>query len=181
MASILYYSNFCQHSKRLLAHLSKTSLKDKIHFVNIDNRYTDKGKIYILLPNGSKLSMPPHITKVPALMLINNYSVKYGEEIYRYLKPKEVSLKNLSHMNNGEPLAFSAEMASSMSDNYSFLDMSTDELSAKGDGGFRQMHHFAKLNDDDTINTPAEDYEPNKVKEVDLQKLQEKRNQDINF
>ena len=58
--------------------------------------------------------------------------------------------------------------------------MSTDELSAKGSGGFRQMHHFAKLNDDYTIDTPVEDYEPNKVKEVDLQKLQQQRNIELN-
>jgi len=179
MATILYYSNFCEHCKKLIVHLSKTKLKEKIHFVNIDNRYKDNNKTYILLPDGQTLSMPPHVTKVPALMLTDSYNVMYGNEIYNYLKPAEEKLKQQNTMNNGEPLAFSAEITNSMSDTYSFLDMSSEELSAKGSGGFRQMHTFAKLHNDDTIDTPTDNYEPNRVKEVDLTKLQEQRMEDV--
>jgi len=179
MTTILYYSNFCEHCKKLIVHLSKTKLKEKIHFVNIDNRYTDNNKTHILLPNGQTLSMPPHVIKVPALMLIDSYNVMYGNEIYNYLKPKEEKLKQQNTMNNGEPLAFSAEIANTLSDTYSFLDMSSEELSAKGSGGFRQMHNFAKLHNNTTIETPTDNYEPNRVKEVDLTKLQEQRQNDI--
>ena len=179
MASILYYSNFCDHCKKLIVHLSKTKLKEKIHFVNIDNRYKDGDKTHILLPDGQTLSMPPHVNKVPALMLIDSYNVMYGKEIYKYLKPKEERMKQNATMNNGEPLAYSNEIAGAMSDTYSFLDMSSEELSAKGSGGFRQMHNFAKLNQNNTIETPTEDYEPNRVKSVDISKLQEQRLNDI--
>ena len=179
MASILYYSNFCEHSKKLIVHLSKTKIKEKIHFINIDTRYKQQEKTYILLPNGSTLSMPPHINKVPALMLIDSYNVMYGKEIYKYLKPKEERMKRQNTMNNGEPLAFSTEIAGAMSDTYSFLDMTSEELSAKGTGGFRQMHNFAKLNQNEKIETPTEDYEPNHVKDVDITKLQEQRMKDI--
>ena len=47
-------------------------------------------------------------------------------------------------------------MGSSHSDNYSFLDQNSDELSAKGDGGLRQMHAFATYNGNDSIETPPE-------------------------
>ena len=96
---------------------------EKIHFVNIDNRYKDNNKTYILLPNGQTLSMPPHVTKVPALMLIDSYNVMYGNEIYDYLKPKEEKMKQQNTMNNGEPLAFSAGEMGGMSDNNAYLDL----------------------------------------------------------
>ena len=38
MNSILYYSNFCEKSKNLLKILSKSTIKDEIHFICIDKR-----------------------------------------------------------------------------------------------------------------------------------------------
>ena len=179
MASILYYSNYCKYCSKILVHISKTKLKETIHFVNIDNRYKEGEKIHIILPNGKTLSMPPHVTKVPALMLVDSYNVMYGDDIYRYLKPKEERIKNIATKKNGEPLAFSLEMGASLSDCYSFLDMTPEELSAKGGGGMRQMHHFAKPNNKETIETPTENYSPDKVGNVDMDKLQQQRLEEI--
>ena len=82
--------------------------------------------------------------------------------------------------NNGEPLAFSyTEMGSGMSDNYAYLDQSPDELSAKGAGGTRQMHHFSLLNQSGSIETPPENYSPDKIGEVDMGKLQAQRAAEI--
>ena len=79
-----------------------------------------------------------------------------------------------------EPLAFSMfEMGTSMSDTYSYLDQSPDEMNAKGEGGLRQMHSFVKLNHNDSIETPPEDYEPDKVGQVDMGKLQAAREAEI--
>ena len=79
-----------------------------------------------------------------------------------------------------EPLAFSMfEMGTSMSDTYSYLDQSPDEMNAKGEGGLRQMHSFVKLNHNDSIETPPEDYEPDKVGQVDMGKLQAARESEI--
>ena len=72
-------------------------------------------------------------------------------------------------------------MGTSMSDNYSYLDQSNEEMSAKGNGGLRQMHNFVTLDFNDSINTPPEDYEPDKVGNVDLSKLQEQRNSEISM
>ena len=52
-------------------------------------------------------------------------------------------------------------------------------MSAKGDGGLRQMHSFVTLDFNQKIHTPPEDYEPDKVGNVDLSKLQEQRQNEI--
>jgi len=67
----------------------------------------------------------------------------------------------------------------SLSDNYSYLDMSAEDLSAKGSGGLRQMHHYCTINQNDPIATPPDDYEPDKVGTVDLGKLQMQRANDV--
>ena len=41
------------------------------------------------------------------------------------------------------------------------------------------MHSFVKLNHDDRIETPPEDYEPDKVGQVDMGKLQASREAEI--
>ena len=91
MSSILYYSNFCEHSKKLLQALSKTQVSKDIHFICIDKRIKDeKGKVHIVLENGQKIIMPENVSKVPALLLLNaNYNVLYGDNIYNHLKPKQ--------------------------------------------------------------------------------------------
>lgn len=187
MSSILYYSNFCEHSKKLLAHFSKTKLSKDIHFISIDNRVKDQnGKIFIILPNNQKIIMPENITKVPALLLLNqNYKVLYGESIYDYFKPQEKIITKQVTQNNLEPSAFSfgGSGGGIASDNYSFLDMDSDALGTKGNGGLRQMHSYVSLNDNFTIPTPSDDfdYNPNKLKEGELkiEDLQKQRDMDI--
>lgn len=80
-----------------------------------------------------------------------------------------------------EPSAFSFGDHASMSDSFSFLDQSADELKATGNGGMRQLHGFTSIhNSYDGINTPPEDYVPNKVSgDVSLDKLREAREMDV--
>jgi hypothetical protein len=155
MSSILYYSNFCEPSKKLIQTVSKTHLAKDIHFICIDKRVKDpSGKVFIILQNNQKIIMPDNVTKVPALLLLNqNYNVIYGDEIYKYFKPQqEVQIKQATQ-NNMEPMAadafggFSNSGGNISSDFYSFLDQSDTELSVKGDGGMRQMHNYVSLND----------------------------------
>ena len=65
------------------------------------------------------------------------------------------------------------------SDNYSFLDQDADSLSAKGNGGMRQQHHYAALDYYDNIETPPDTYTPDKVGSVSMEQLQSKRNSDV--
>ena len=65
----------------------------------------------------------------------------------RILQIKRKKITRENKINGGEPLAFSNyEMGATLSDNYSYLDQNSDELSTKGEGGLRQMHSFATYN-----------------------------------
>ena len=72
-----------------------------------------------------------------------------------------------------------SEMGNSLSDTYSYLDMSAEELSAKGNGGLRIMHNYMLLDQHQTIATPPDDYVPDKMGTVDMGKIIEKREKDI--
>jgi len=188
MSSILYYSNFCEHSKKLLQILSKSQQISKdMHFICIDKRVKgENGKIFIVLENGQKIVMPENVSKVPALLLLNNnYQVLYGDSIYDYIKPKQEIVTRQVTSNNMEPMAFSfggGGGSGIVSDNYSFLDMGFEELNTKGSGGLRQMHNYVPLNHSDTISTPTEDFDYKKGSgnsEMTIEKLQQMREQEI--
>lgn len=187
MSTILYYSNFCEHSKKLLQTLSKTSVCKDIHFICIDKRVKDSnGKIHIILENGQKIIMPENVSRVPALLLLNEkYKVLYGESILQYFKPREEVVVKQATFNNVEPIAFSLGGGSYgiASDNYSFLDMDSDALSAKGDGGIRQMHNYVDLNYVDRISAPPEEDGQKKGAgrisgELTIEQLQQQREQE---
>ena len=194
MSSILYYSNFCEPSKKLLQTVSKTGVSKDIHFICIDKRIKDStGKIYIVLQNEQKIIMPENVTRVPALLLLNqNYKVIYGDQIYQHLKPaQEVQVKQATR-NNMEPASFFDSFSFSgfgssniASDNYSFLDQSDDELGVKGNGGLRQMHSYVSLNDSGNLSMhlpqDEHDYKSDKLKEgeMSIEALQRKRDQEL--
>jgi len=164
MSSILYYSNFCEHSKKLLQSVSKTAVSKDIHFICIDKRVKDSNnKVFIILENGQKIIMPENVNRVPALLLLNQgYNVLYGEAIIQHLKPKQEEMVKKATFNNLEPTAFSfggggGSFSNIASDHYSFLDMDSDSLSAKGNGGVRQMHNYVDLNYSDNISTPQDE------------------------
>jgi len=161
MSCILYYSNYCPHSQKILNHLSKNNLSKDIHFLSIDVRETKPdGNVYIKIQN-KEMILPKTISKVPALMLLNNnYRVLFGEDIYNYFQPKQVQQQVQTTQNNLEPFAFSFSGSQIASDNYSFLDMDSDQLSAKGNGGMRQMHNYFSVGNDSgyKISTPAENF-----------------------
>jgi len=186
MSTILYYSNFCDHSKKLLQVLSKTSVAKDIHFICIDNRVKDSNnKVFIVLQNGQKIIMPENVTKVPAILLLNqNYKVLYGEAIYDYFKPQQEVVVKQATKNNLEPMAFSFDgfgAGGIASDNYSFLDMDSDSLGTKGNGGLRQMHNYVTLSDNFVIPTPQDEFEYGKIKdgEMKIEDLQRQRDQDL--
>lgn len=181
MSSILYYSKHCNHSSKILTLLSRMNeIKKDIHFVCIDNRTARDGKTYIILDNGKQILLPENITKVPSLLLLyQGYRVVTGDDIIKYFQPKMDAQRGISTKMNMEPLAYSMSEMNGMSDEYSYLDQSSEEMAAKGDGGTRQMHSFTKLDDMISIETPPEDYMPDKVKSNDLEKLQQERMNDM--
>jgi len=181
MSSVLYYSKYCKNCDAIISKLSKTSVQKDIHFVCIDKRVKEGNKIYLLLDGGKKVLLPETVRKVPAVLLLyQGYRVLYGKDIMNYYQPKINAETGVATKNNEEPSAYSyTEMGTNMSDDYSYLDQTSDEMAAKGEGGTRQMHSFMLLNGSQTIETPPEDYIPDKVRETDLEKLQKQRTVDI--
>lgn len=150
MSSILYYSKYCEVSKKYIQILSKTNTQNDIHFICIDKRVKDSNnKTYIVLENGQKIILPDNVTRVPALLLLTKgYQVLYGEQILEHLKPRQVEEVRQATQNNMEPMAFSfgGGFSDIVSDNYSFLDQAPEDMEAKGNGGMRQMHNYVDLN-----------------------------------
>lgn len=163
MAAICYYSNFCDPSKKLLQLIAKTKLKTEMHFICIDKRHKNsQGQTIVTLENQQVL-LPPSISKVPALFLLDTKQVLFGDDIYSYLTPKESKINHEATNGNGEPECYSLGQMSSMSDSYSFWDQEPSDLSTKGQGGVRQMHNYVPIEENYSINTPAEDYEADKI------------------
>ena len=136
MSSILYYSNYCENCKGLLQTISKwPGVQKDMHFLNIDKRTKkSNGATYIILENGQEILLPPTITKVPALLLLNQgHHVLFGKDINKHLEPQQLTQAKVATHNNGEPLAFSisGSLYGVASDNYSFLDQDADSLAAK--------------------------------------------------
>jgi hypothetical protein len=194
MSSILYYSNFCEHSKKLLATLSRTNVQKEIHFICIDKRVKDpNGKLFIVLENGQKIIMPENVSRVPALLLLNQgYNVLYGESILQHLKPRQEAEVRKATQNNMEPMAFSfggggGSFGDIVSDQYSFLDQNSEDLEAKGNGGMRQMHNYVDLNYVDNITSVDEAADnkkgANRIAESSTQdmmkRIQEERESDL--
>jgi hypothetical protein len=150
MSCILYYSKYCEVSKKYIQILSKSNIQKDIHFICIDKRVKDaNNKTYIILENGQKIILPENVSRVPALLLLTQgYQVLYGEQILQHLKPQQQVEVRQATQNNMEPLAFSfgSGFNNIVSDQYSFLDQAPEDLEAKGNGGMRQMHNYVDLN-----------------------------------
>jgi hypothetical protein len=188
---ILYYSNYCKHSQSVLQFLVKGNMTDKLNFICIDKRTRDpqNNQTYIILENGKKVSMPPNVHSVPALLQVKkNYNVLLGEDIIKYLSP-QVQQQNQAAVNsNGEPAGFQLPPSNMgmniVSEQYTFYNMSSDELSAKGKGGNRQMYNYMPATHDalSAIPTPPDTYRPDKVaSNVTIDVLEQKRQKDVNY
>jgi hypothetical protein len=190
MSTILYYSNFCEHSRKLLQTLSKSDIKKDIHFICIDKRVKDNNKTFIVLENGNKILMPENISRVPALLLLTQgYNVLYGDAILQHFGPTQEKMVKQATQNNMEPMAFSfgsgGGFGDVISDQYSFLDMDAESLTAKGNGGMRQMHNYVDLNMTNQMGMqcPTDDFDykkSNKIsEELTVEKLQQQRDQEL--
>lgn len=182
MTEILYYSNFCEHSKKILHTLSKTQLKNKFHFICVDKRVVEDDKVFVVLQNGNKIIMPSNITSVPAILNLTTYNIIVGNDIYEYLKPQAQELTKQVTGNNMEPYSFSFGLGNIgsgvSSDNFSFLDTPSESLMAEGDGGLRQMYNYASANFQNEI-TPINTQEESRKTSLTLEQLQKQRDMEI--
>jgi len=185
---VLYYSNFCPNSQKVIQYISKGGLIDKINAICIDKRTVDPNtsQVFVQMENGRKILLPPNVHSVPALLVVkNNYKALFGGEIIQYFEPSVQKKIDQAHRNNGEPvgitLGSSSAGVSIVSEPYTFYDLTPDELSAKGNGGRRQMYNYISANHEMySIPTPPDTYRPDKIGEsVNIDSLTQKRNSEI--
>jgi len=184
---ILYYSNYCKHSQRILQFFEKNNLANKVNFISVDRRRQDPktGQVYVFLENGTQVLLPPNVHSVPSLLLTKeSYSVITGDSIMEKFKPYIETQNIMATKGNGEPVGMGLITNTSnpvISDQYTFYSATPEELSAKGTGRNRQMHNYVSaFGDSPNIYTPPDNYRPNKLSEdVTVDSLQRSRNEDI--
>jgi len=184
----LYYSNYCKHSKKVLDFLSKSGITEKLNCICIDKRKRDPNtnQMFIQLDDGKQVLMPPNLSSVPALLLINKgYSLVLGSDIIQHYEPEVKKKLESANFGDGEPSSYTIQSSSGgsniVSEQFTFYNMSPDELSAKGTGGQRQLYNYVPVaNSNNAINTPPDSYKPDKVSnEVTIDTLQQQRNADV--
>ena len=157
---ILYYSNYCPHSKRIIQKLAKEKdINDRLDFICIDRRTpSSDGPVFILLENGRRVPLPPNIHSVPAMLLVKDqFRVIMGDEILGYLAPPTNEYGGTQGGVPGEPMSYDIGGGSSLS----YVAYG----SVGGSSGF--------------IPTPPETYKPNKIPEnITLEMLNGQYNKD---
>ena len=182
MNSVFFFSNYCKHCEKLLTQIIKHPLRNDLHYICIDKRRKgEDDKMLVILENGTEMELPSDLRKVPSLLLINRGNkIIEGDDIMLLLNKRTHGEEVIKD----EPDCFSMSSGSGFgvqSDNYSFYDMDADELSAKGGGGIRQMHNYCAPVNEDAIETPPDNYTPDKIGEngIDLDKIMQDRQKDL--
>ena len=184
----LYYSNYCKHSKNVLEFLSKSGIADKINCICIDKRKlnTNTNQTFIHLDDGKQVLMPPNLSSVPALLLVNQgYCIVLGNDIIKHYEPDVKKQLESATFGDGEPSSYTIKSSSGgsniVSEQFTLYDMSPDELSGKGTGGNRQLYDYVPVsNNGAMIQTPPDSYKPDKLSnEVTIDTLQQQRNADV--
>ena len=154
MSCILYYSNFCEHSKKILHQIAKSSLSKDIHFICVDNKKkNEQGKWLAIMGNNQEFVIPETVNRVPALLLLNqNYQVLFGMDIVKHFQPQEKQILKEATQNNMEPLAFFTFCSGVVSDRFSFIE-EEGVVSPLGKEESRQIHNrnYVKLTDNLTM------------------------------
>lgn len=187
---MLYYSNFCPHSVRLLEYITKNNLINSINCICIDKRSRDinNNNMFITLGNGRKLPLPPNVHSVPSLIQVSkNYTLIMGDDIIRHLQKNVVPDNKMSVGNdfvqNGEPVGTTLSNFS-QTDNIQSGQFTTYDDDDTIDGRSlkqRDIFHYASANQENKfINAPEDKYRKNKISgELTVEMLQEMRNADV--
>ena len=164
----LFYSKYCKYSKKILNNIEENNMIDKFNLICIDNRRIHNNDIYI-----GNYKLPSQIDRVP--MLLTSNELLSGEQILDYIKPH---VEKVEQINEPSPLSITYKVSDVHSDNYSFVDSTSDEMSASGDGGTRQMYNYSRVNENYSIITPEESEKNPKIS-CSLEQLEELRKNDI--
>lgn len=203
MLDLLYYSNYCSFSQKLIQYLVKNGMQKKLNYICIDNRKVDHrtNELFIYLANGKKVLMPPNIHSVPALLLTKEkFRVILGDDaIIAYFEPGVqdqkgsattdpiYSLSSRYESSAGEPMGVSMLASSNrlnvLSEQFTLYDLTPDDLGAKSSSGKRSLHNYYPATHDITyhkISTPPDTYRPDKVAtNITIDSIEQNRFKDI--
>ena len=181
---ILYFSNNCNHSQKLLDELNKKNVLNKINLICIDNRYKKNNITYVIV-NEENIPLPPMINCVPTMCIKPNNEILKGKEIYNYFIPLTKNINDEREKINLEPNPFSIGNETTgefgvTSDNFSFWDTTPEDLSASGNGGNKQLYNYATINSNniDEIYTPSQE-ETSKKNNMSIEELEKMRNEEL--
>ena len=104
---ILFYSNFCTYCKEVLNNISNTPLNENMLFVCVDDE---------------NIQLPPFITSVPTIYLINDKKIVVDEAIGQWIKEKLST--NAPQLESDEIQAYFGSNDDSFGLNFSNLDNS---------------------------------------------------------
>ena len=106
---LLFFSHYCNHSKKLLNELNKKSLLEKVDLICIDNRVVKDNITYIILSNQQNMPLPPMINSVPTLCILPNHEILTGKKILNYFQPISKNIQDERNKINLEPNPFSLD------------------------------------------------------------------------
>jgi len=161
----------------------KAEIAKKLNCICVDQRKQDPktGQIFVILENGTQILLPPNIHSVPALLLVKkNYNVLLGDAILSYFQNEISERQEIATKGQGEPLGMVLGSKDIVSEQYTFFNATSEDLSTKGLSSNRQMHHYVSVDDSITIQTPPDTYRPNKISEsITIENLQKIRNDEM--
>ena len=182
---LLYFSNNCNHSQKLLDELNKKDMLKKVNLICIDNRLKKNNITYIVI-NEQEMPLPPMINCVPTMCIKPNNEILKGKEIYNYFVPLTKTIKDEREKINLEPNPFSIGNETIgefgvTSDNFSFWDTTPEDLSASGDGGNKQLYNYVSINNGagDEIYTPEQEDSTQTKNNMTIEQLQKMRNEEL--
>jgi len=181
--NILYYSNYCKHSKSILDYLVKNDVIETVNCICIDQRKVNslKGQTHITLENGNTVLLPPNVYSVPSLLLVKeNYRCVVGNDIKNIYKTKISEKQDSAYRGDGEPQAFSLGAKDIQSEQFTFYNSTTEDLSAKGSGGLRPLYHYVPVDGNISISTPPDTYRANKVgQDITVDAIEQQRTEEM--
>ena len=180
MPVIVYYSSVCEKCIKLFNAIGSKKLENTMFF-SVDTREVVGNQTYLILSNGARVLLPINVTQVPSLLIIDEATkkntLKTGNEIYSFFN---LTKNNTSTQQQdfSDPMAFQLNYKPIASDTFSFLESSSDDLLAEGNGGLQQLHHYSTLDSIHNIQTPPDNYTANTISN-DAQSIDEiKRERD---
>ena len=159
MSMILYYSNLCENSKKILHEITRTDIQNDVHFVCVDSRMQQGGNTIVVLETGETVLVPKQVVRVPAMFIIEDARFLFGNEIHDLIGTS--CQKKLEDATSGqlEPFGFATNYYSNI-----------DEVESVA-GYYASATHDNMQN----IITPPEDYKSDKVDEDSIKSYQEQR------